>query len=138
MKRLWLIPIVMLMLLSACNDPHDDQAANQLVEKLHSYWQQKQWDAVLNNYDKNFFKEQSRSSWRQQLLAYDQSLGTLSSIKLIKYQVDARYSGDFYIYSFRLHFEHGDLREVLTIYKPLSAAHVSIVGHVLSMVKTKG
>ncbi len=137
MSRLVILPMLLLLFIAACNDPHDDQSANQLVEKLHSHWQKKQWDGMLESYDKVFFAKQSKSSWQQALLSYDQSLGSLKKIKLIKYQVDARYSGDFYIYSFRLHFEHGGLREVLTVYKPLSAAHGSIVGHVLSIVKTE-
>ncbi|MDQ6975438.1 MAG: hypothetical protein Q9M22_02610 [Mariprofundaceae bacterium] len=130
-----LIPLLLLLLLfSSCNVPRDDQAANQLVEKLHKHWQQQQWDAMLSSYDKTFFTGKNKLSWREELLSYDQSLGSLKTIKLIKSQVDARYSGDFYIYSFRLHFERADLREVITVYKPLNASHLGIVGHVLNKV----
>lgn len=134
MKRM-LVFVALLFLLSGCTTPRDHQAANQLMEKIHGYWQEQQWDAMLGSYDKVFFRGKGKAEWRQELLSYDKSLGSLDGMKLISSQVDARYSGDFYIYSFRLHFEHGDLREVLTIYKPLNEAHVSIVGHVLTKVK---
>ncbi len=128
----WWIGAMLLLLSVACTTtPRDEGRALRLAEQLHTYWQQQQWDALLALYEPSFLASQGRDAWLRSLQQKREKLGELRSYELQSKQVDARFSGDFYIYVYRLRFQHGALRETLTIYKKLNQDALRVVGHVL-------
>jgi len=121
--------VMALLVLSSCTTtPQDNKAANALVNELHSHWQAQQWDEMLTLLDDGLLTQSGVKGWRNTFSSYHASLGSLQTMMMKSSQIDARYSGDFYMYSYRLHFERGDVREMVTVYKPLQGDGLKIVG----------
>ncbi len=131
MKRLMMGIILAALLLSGCTTPTGGNRAQQQVDAFHQAWQANDFDTMLNFYDSAFLAAKGRKSWAQKLRQYQKKLGTLLQASKISSQLDARFSGDFYIYRYRLRFEKGQLRETLTLYQQLNQKNLLIVGHML-------
>ncbi len=130
MKRL-MMGIMLALALSGCTTPVGTDKAEQQVNAFHQAWQANNFDAMLDLYDPAFLASKGREAWGQKLRQYHEKLGTLLQVSQISSQVDARFSGDFYIYRYRLRFEKGQLHETLTLYQQLNQKDLLIVGHML-------
>lgn len=120
-----LIVIAALAVGGCMYDAGDQGAASKLVAELHQDMQQQNWDGAMKLYGEEFFKQQSREGWRERLV----SLGQLKEARQTFSQKDPRYSGDFYIYSFKLRFEQGRADETITVFRPLDKDQLFIIGH---------
>jgi len=126
------VAMLLLLFLASCsNTPMESGRAEQMLAAFHSAWEKGNVDDMLSLYDSSFLVSQGRDAWRKKLVAYSSRLGRLKTIRQSSSQVDARFSGDYYIYQFRLGFEGGVLRETITLYTKLNQDKMLIVGHVL-------
>jgi len=104
--------------------------AGQIVKKMHVAMQTADWDAALALYDKDFFAGHDKSTWRDMLASMQPRFGKLLEIKQSFAQKDPRYSGEFYVYGFRLLFEHGVVNETVTVFQSIKRAKkMTITGH---------
>jgi len=131
-----LLPIALVMLLSGCLTSADQMPeAEALVQTLHQGMSQQDWDAIMPLYGKDFFKSRTPDMWRETLAKQAEVYGQLRNIKPTFRQKDPRFRGDFYIFGYLLKFEHGTVRETVTVYQGVDKDHMEITGHLL---KPKG
>jgi len=118
------------LLLGGCLTQANQQAdAEKMVQQMHSAMQAQNWDAALQLYGNDFFKSQSRDAWHGKLEALHKRFGELQEIKAGFAQKDPRFGGEFYIYGFKLFFEHGVVHETLTVFKGIDKDNLTIIGH---------
>jgi len=104
--------------------------ANQIVKKMHMAMQTEDWDTALGLYDQSFFEGHDKSAWRALLASIPQRFGKLKAIKKSFAQKDPRYSGEFYIYGFKLIFERGAVHETVTVFQSVKRDEkMTITGH---------
>jgi len=131
--KLWMMMagICCTLVMSGCITEANQQGeANQIVNKMHAAMQTADWDAVLALYDKPFFDGHDKSSWRDILASMPTRFGKLKDIKKSFAQKDPRYSGEFYIYGFKLIFERGVVHETVTVFQSVKRAEkMAITGH---------
>jgi len=122
------------LLLTGCLTQANQQAeANQIVAKMHTAIQAQDWDTALTLYGDDFFAGHSKENWRETLASMQTRLGKLVEIKSSFAQKDPRFGGDFYIYGFRLFFEHGVVRETLTVFTGIDREEMVVTGHLLKL-----
>jgi len=115
---------------SGCMTEANQQGeAKQIVKTMHLAMQTGDWDAALALYGKEFFTGHDKSAWRDKLASMPVRFGKLLEIKESFMQKDPRYSGEFYIYGFRLIFERGVLNETITVFQSLERVKMTITGH---------
>jgi outer membrane protein assembly factor BamD (BamD/ComL family) len=118
------------LLLTAClYDANKQESADKLVKELHQEMMKPNWDGAMKLYGEEFFKRTPREAWQRKLAAMEAELGPLQEAHKSFSQKDPRYSGDFYIYGYRLHFAKGRAEETVTIMRPLDKEKLFIVGH---------
>ncbi len=133
MKRLLFVLPLLLMLAGCLTQADQEEEAGKIVEQVHQAFASGDWDSILPLYDKKFFADKSPESWKQQLDDMRARLGKLRNIEPTFQQKDPRFSGEYYLFGSLLRFEHGNLRETLTIFRGINADRLVISGHLLKM-----
>jgi len=117
------------LLLSGCLIQANQQAdADLLVKELHAAMQSGNWDAAMELYGKDFFAGHDKATWRGKMMALQERFGELREIKAGFSQKDPRFGGEFYIYGYKLFYEHGVLHETLTVFKGIDAERMVVTG----------
>ncbi|RMG92473.1 MAG: hypothetical protein D6703_01800 [Zetaproteobacteria bacterium] len=130
--RFRFLAIMLALLQAGClTQASHQQEAEQLVKQLHQAMQQQAWDQIMPLYDQQFLKAHPEKLWRQTLASLPERYGQLKTIKPTFQQKDPRFRGDFYIFGYLLKFEHGSIRETITVFKPVDSDELSITGHML-------
>ncbi len=105
------------------------QAADQLVEKLHQTIQQKKWSQLPSFYDASFLQQAPAKVLARQWQNRTEKYGKITKITLQSQHKDPRILGEYYFYSFLLMFEHGVASETITVFKPDREEHLIITGY---------
>jgi len=133
MKRL--IPTILFALsLAACTpyQANQEEDAAAMIDKLYAAIDRQDWNAALSLYGKRFFAEYPRAQWEKRLRDLRTRLGHIKGRDLVFSQRDAKYRYDAYIFSYTVHYEHGDTRDLITIYKAVDEkTGLHIVAHVI-------
>ncbi len=132
-----ILPLMMLMLASCTPYQANQQAdAAKMLDRLYAAIDQQDWDTALSLYGKRFFKEYPREHWKKQLQELRANLGHVKGRELNFSQRDAKYRYDAYIFSYTVHYEKGDTRDLITIYKAVDEkTGLHIVAHVIKPLK---
>ncbi|MDX8408825.1 MAG: hypothetical protein R8J84_02090 [Mariprofundales bacterium] len=125
-----LLLLACLWILSGClYSAGHQQAADQLVTKLHQVIQQEAWNELPPFYDASFLQQNPAKilakQWQNRIKKY----GKVTKITLQSQQKDPRILGEYYLYSFILLFEHGVASETITVFKPERKEQLIITGH---------
>jgi len=131
--RILLFPLLLVLLAGCLTEANQGAEAGQIVSTVHKGFQTGVWDAVMPLYDEQFLRIHPANTWQQKMTALIQPLGALTNIKSTFQHKDPRFRGDFYLYGFLLHFEHGTISETLTIYKGVDKDRMTISGHQLKL-----
>ncbi len=135
LARILLLSLLPVLLAGCLTEANQEVEAGQIVSTVHKGFQTGVWDKVMPLYDKQFLRIHPASIWQQKMTSLIQPLGKLTSIKSTFQHKDPRFRGDFYLYGFLLHFEHGTISETLTIYKGVDKDRMTISGHQLKLKK---
>jgi len=137
MKRL--IPIILFALILASCTPYQanqQQEAAAMLDKLYAAIDRQDWNTALSLYGKRFFAEYPRAQWEKRLRDLRARLGHIKGRDLVFSQRDAKYRYDAYIFSYTVHYERGDTRDLITIYKAVDEkTGLHIVAHVIKPLK---
>jgi len=134
MRSYFIISLFLISLLPGCLTQANQQVeADKLVQEFHTALQNGNWEQASSYYNAQFFQEQSRSNWQNDLQTAIRNLGDIQSFHLTTKQKDPRYGGDFYIYITRIQHEHGSSHETMTIFKGLDDKRLSISGYKLTI-----
>jgi len=133
--RILLLPLLLALLTGCLTEANQGDEAGQIVTVVHKGFQTGAWDAVMPLYDEQFLRVHPANTWQQKMTTLIQPLGKLTNIKSTFQHKDPRFRGDFYLYGFLLHFEHGTISETLTIYKGVDKYRMTISGHQLKLKK---
>lgn len=126
----FIIGLFILLLMPACSYKATNQEeADQLVASWHKSIQQGNFDTLPNFYDASFFKEHPQNAWKAYWIQLVSKYGPLREVHQTFSQKDARYRGDYYMYGFKLVFDHGTAKETITVFKGIEQDKVMIVGH---------
>ncbi len=130
--RFRFLAIMLVLLQAGClTQASHQQEAEQLVQHLHQAMQQQAWDEIMPLYDRKFLEAHPEKLWKQTLASLPKRYGQLRAIKPTFQQKDPRFRGDFYIFGYLLKFDHGTIRETITVFKPVDSDKLSITGHML-------
>jgi len=133
--RMLFLPLLLALLTGCLTEANQGDEAGQIVTVVHKGFQTGAWDAVMPLYDEQFLRVHPANTWQQKMTTLIQPLGKLTNIKSTFQHKDPRFRGDFYLYGFLLHFEHGTISETLTIYKGVDKDRMTISGHQLKLKK---
>ncbi|MDQ6982419.1 MAG: hypothetical protein Q9M08_05365 [Mariprofundus sp.] len=135
LARILLFPLLLVLISGCLTEANQGAEAGQIVSTVHKGFQTGVWDAVMPLYDEQFLRVHPASTWQQKMTSLTKPLGKLTNIKSTFQHNDPRFRGDFYLYGFLLHFEHGTISETLTIYKGVDKDRMTISGHQLKLKK---
>ncbi len=113
-----------------CDD--NGPALQQVMERgdqLFTSEQAGNMDAMLAQYDEQFFAAHSRDDWRRQLETTRRDLGDLRSFTLRQKHYDTRLSGRFFIFEYQVIYDRGSAWETLTFINPNNSPDIRLVGH---------
>jgi len=133
LARIFLLSLLLPLLTGCLTEANQEDEAGQIVSTVHQGFQTGSWDKVMPLYDEQFLRIHPAATWQQKMTSLIQPLGALTSIKSTFLHKDPRFRGDFYLYGFLLHFEHGTISETLTIYKGVDKERMTISGHQLKL-----
>jgi len=131
--RILLTPLLLISLTACLTEANQGDEAGKIVSTVHKGFQTGTWDEVIPLYDEQFLRIHSANTWQQTMTDLIKPLGALTDIKSTFLHKDPRFRGDFYLYGFLLHFEHGTISETLTIYKGIDKERMTITGHQLKL-----
>ncbi|MFQ5345569.1 MAG: hypothetical protein ACE5DZ_06375 [Mariprofundus sp.] len=131
--RILLIPLLLISLTACLTEANQGDEAGQIVSIVHKGFQTGVWDDVMPLYDEQFLRVHPADTWQKRMTGLIKPLGALTEIKSTFLHKDPRFRGDFYLYGFLLHFEHGTISETLTIYKGVDKERMTISGHQLKL-----
>lgn len=133
MKKLFLLLLLLPLLFSGCSYEAGNQAgADQLVNDYHQAFKADDWETLLTLYNDSFFQTHSKESWQSTMAALITRFGPVREFRQMYTQKDPRYRGDYYIYGYRIVFEHGSATETLTVFQGIEEKKLTIAGHVIT------
>ncbi len=120
------------LLVAACIKPAGQtKEAQALVDELHRAIAAQQAERILPRYAKSFLADMPRELWVKKLNGLVARYGRLRKAERTFFQKNARPSADDYIFGYRLVFEHGVVRETVTVERLTGEKELKIAGHVL-------
>ena len=137
MKRL-LGTAFLALAIAACTpyQANQQEDAARMLDKLYAAIDQEDWGTALSLYGKRFYEEYPRAQWKARLVKLRKRLGHVKGRDLVFSQRDAKYRYDAYIFSYTVHYEKGDTRDLITIYKAVDEkTGLHIVAHVIKPLK---
>ncbi|WP_238701091.1 hypothetical protein [Mariprofundus erugo] len=133
MKKLFALLMLLPLFFTACSYEAADQGgADQLVNRYHEAYKTGDWETLLACYDESFFQTHSRNAWQSTLTALTERFGPIREFHQMYSQKDPRYRGDYYMYGYRILFDHGSATETLTIFQGIEEKKLAIAGHVIT------
>jgi len=122
------------LLLAGClTQANQQDEADKVAQQMHTAVQSQNLDAAMALYGNIFFTGHDKAAWRDKLAALHERFGALHEIKPGFFQKDPRFSGDFYIYGFKLFFERGVVHETLTVFKGINQEGMTVTGHLFKL-----
>jgi len=127
--------LALIFLLGACSNDYNSSHqsdGDKLVAQLHQAFQQGHWDDLKKVYSAAYLAQNStqmvRDHWQHLIKKY----GKFKNFSLRNKQKDARLQGEFYMYRYALHFEHGIVGESITVFRSGQDESITISGHRLT------
>jgi hypothetical protein len=134
LKRLLTLSLILPLLFmpAACMfSANDGVTADKIVQQCHEALKQKDWDKLFSLYNASFFKENSQSAWKANLVSLFDRFGPLQSESIDFHQNDSVSRGDYYIYGYTLQFAKGVAKETITVFKGVGDKKLGISGHII-------
>jgi len=132
-----MLAVLAMITIGACtNTAPSDAAVEKLGVEFFTALKAKDFERALDYYAPEFFQGRPREEWKAHLQAIQQKLGDLQSFDLRRQQVDARYTGTFYIYEYSVVYANEKSWETVTFFIHVSGEQpVKVFGH---QIKAKG
>ena len=122
--------VILVLLLSSCNQPMPDLDLTPQVDKLFTALQTDDIDTALSLYSDEFYKGFPKEFWRTKLQKFNEHMGKMESYRIRNKQADTRYSGKFFVYQVdTIHQGDKKARHIITFVLPIDDSGIKLVGH---------
>ena len=127
----WLLLISMSLFSVACSGPPGvgPKTAAKTGEAFFEAIKAGNFEKALDHYSDKFFEMRPRDKWMDNLKSIEKKAGAIQSYAINDLQSDTRFSGKFFIFTYRVIRSNGTTWETLTMRNPVDSTEVELIGH---------
>ena len=129
--RTWLLLLSMSLFSLACSGPSGvgPKAAATTGANYFEAVKAGDFDKAMQQYSEQFFEMRPRDQWLDHLKSIDEKSGKIQTYEITNVQSDTRFSGKFFIITYRNVRSNGTTWETLTMINPVGSDKVELIGH---------